>query len=236
MDRETRRLVEEFRRSDAGPIENNLIDELVAGDLDRQEFLRRAAVFGARRRNDRDAPPLRRGGRRRLRCIHGPAKVGGTLRIGSVAYNSSLEPYGLREAGSLGLAGIPGRVPHLHEQQVRGEAVAGDELEAQRRPHGLDLPDPQGREVPQRQDPERRRRRRELQAVPQPEDLADPLGAPGEHDRAIGRGEDRAVHGAVPAQGAEQRVPVPRQPDDVPGDHPAGRDRGATRTPGYRAE
>ena len=46
MDRETRRLVEEFRRNDAGPIENNLIDELIAGDLDRQEFLRRAAVFG----------------------------------------------------------------------------------------------------------------------------------------------------------------------------------------------
>ena len=46
MDRETRRLVEEFRRNDAGPIENNLIDELVGGELDRQEFLRRATVFG----------------------------------------------------------------------------------------------------------------------------------------------------------------------------------------------
>ena len=43
MDRETKRLFEEFRRTEAGPIENNLIDELVAGDLDRQEFLRRAA-------------------------------------------------------------------------------------------------------------------------------------------------------------------------------------------------
>jgi len=46
MDRETRRLVEEFRRDEASPIENNLIDELVAGELDRQDFLRRAAVFG----------------------------------------------------------------------------------------------------------------------------------------------------------------------------------------------
>ena len=46
MDRETRRLVEEFRRNEASPIENNLIDELVAGELDRQDFLRRAAVFG----------------------------------------------------------------------------------------------------------------------------------------------------------------------------------------------
>ena len=35
MDRETRRLVEEFRRFEAGPLENNLVDELVGGELDR---------------------------------------------------------------------------------------------------------------------------------------------------------------------------------------------------------
>ena len=46
MDRSTRRQVDEYRRTEAGPIENNLIDELVAGELDRQEFLRRATVFG----------------------------------------------------------------------------------------------------------------------------------------------------------------------------------------------
>ena len=45
MDRETRRRVDEFRR-DANEIDNNLIDELVAGEVDRQEFLRRASVFG----------------------------------------------------------------------------------------------------------------------------------------------------------------------------------------------
>jgi peptide/nickel transport system substrate-binding protein len=107
MDRETRRLVEEFRRTEASGIDNNLIDELVAGELDRQEFLRRAAVFGLgagtiglllRYMGDEPA----------FGATLAPAKVGGTLRIGSVAYNSSLEPYGLREAGSLGLAGIPG--------------------------------------------------------------------------------------------------------------------------------
>ena len=46
MDRETKRLFEEFRRNEAGPIENNLVDELVGGDLDREEFLRRATMFG----------------------------------------------------------------------------------------------------------------------------------------------------------------------------------------------
>ena len=40
MDRETKRAIDEYRRSEAGPIENNLIDELVGGELDRHEFLR----------------------------------------------------------------------------------------------------------------------------------------------------------------------------------------------------
>ena len=55
MDRETKRRIEEYRRSEAGPIENNLIDELVDGELDRQEFLRRAAVFGLGAGDDRNA-------------------------------------------------------------------------------------------------------------------------------------------------------------------------------------
>ena len=106
MDRETRRLVDEFRR-DASEIDNNLIDELVAGEVDRQEFLRRASVFGLgagaiglllRYMGEEPA----------FGATLAPAKVGGTLRVGAVAYNSSLEPFGLREAGSLGLAGIPG--------------------------------------------------------------------------------------------------------------------------------
>ena len=46
MDRETRRLVVEYRRHGAGPIENHVIDELVASELDRQEFIRRATMFG----------------------------------------------------------------------------------------------------------------------------------------------------------------------------------------------
>ena len=107
MDRETRRLVEEFRRNDAGPIENNLIDELIEGDLDRQEFLRRASVFGLGAgtigmllRYIGDEPAFG--------ATLAPAKVGGTLRVGTVAYGKGLEPYQLQEAGSLGLAGIPG--------------------------------------------------------------------------------------------------------------------------------
>ena len=133
MDRETRRLVEEFRRNDAGPIENNLIDELIEGDLDRQEFLRRASVFGLgagtigmllRYIGEADlafgAPPS-------------PAKVGGTLRVGRSPTARASSRTSCREAGSLGLAGIPGEYLTFSNPQAPGEAVARDELEAERR-------------------------------------------------------------------------------------------------------
>ena len=46
MDRETRRHVDEYRSSEAGPLENTLIDDLVGGELNRQEFIARASMFG----------------------------------------------------------------------------------------------------------------------------------------------------------------------------------------------
>src|SRR5262249_56385878 len=46
MDRESRRRFEEFRRSTAGEAENTLIDELIDGEMDRSEFIRRGSVFG----------------------------------------------------------------------------------------------------------------------------------------------------------------------------------------------
>jgi peptide/nickel transport system substrate-binding protein len=108
MDRETRRAIEEYRRSEAGPIENNLIDELVAGELDRNEFLQRAGMFGL------SATMI--GG---LLAYVGEAqgaqtapaqeavKRGGTLRVGITVFGASLEPYLLNEGGALAFAGIP---------------------------------------------------------------------------------------------------------------------------------
>ncbi len=107
MDRETRRLVDEFRRN-SNEIDNNLIDELVSGEVDRQEFLRRATVFGL---GAGSIGLLLRyiGEEPAFGATSVPAqKRGGTLRVGVTAFTSSLEPYQLREAGSLALAGIPG--------------------------------------------------------------------------------------------------------------------------------
>jgi len=107
MDRETRRAVEEYRHAEAGPIENNLIDEFVGGELDRQEFLQRATMFGLgagtiglllRYLGEADI----------ARAAPMFAKAGGTLRAGITAPAGPLEPYLLNDGGALALAGIPG--------------------------------------------------------------------------------------------------------------------------------
>ena len=46
MDREEMRRLDEYRFSQAGPLENDLVDELAEGGMDRQEFIRRATVLG----------------------------------------------------------------------------------------------------------------------------------------------------------------------------------------------
>jgi peptide/nickel transport system substrate-binding protein len=108
MDRETRRAIEEYRRSEAGPIENNLIDELVGGELDRNEFLQRAGMFGLSATmigsllayvGDAQAAPAA--------AARDVVKRGGTLRVGITTFGASLEPYLLNEGGSLAFAGIP---------------------------------------------------------------------------------------------------------------------------------
>ena len=110
MDREDRRLIDEFRRTEAGPLENNLIDELVQGELDRGEFLRRGAMFGLSVGTLGSllglAGEARASARPTAQLAH--AKAGGTLRTGITAFGGGLEPYLLNEGGSLAFAGIPG--------------------------------------------------------------------------------------------------------------------------------
>jgi peptide/nickel transport system substrate-binding protein len=46
MDREARRQLEQYRCNEAGPSENALIDDFIAGEFDRRELLRRASILG----------------------------------------------------------------------------------------------------------------------------------------------------------------------------------------------
>jgi len=110
MDRETTRRIESYRRNEAGPLENNLIDEFMGGEMDRSEFLRRGTMFGLSVgmmgsllafAGEAAAAPSSSG-------ASTTARAGGTLRLGIAAFGASLEPYLLNEGGSLAFAGIPG--------------------------------------------------------------------------------------------------------------------------------
>ena len=108
MDRETRRHVDEYRSSEAGPLENTLIDDLVGGELNRQEFIARASMFGLSLGTA--GLLLRHAGMEDLAqaAPQVAGKVGGTIRVGITAFGGSLEPYLLNEGGSLAFAGMPG--------------------------------------------------------------------------------------------------------------------------------
>jgi peptide/nickel transport system substrate-binding protein len=123
MDSETRRAIEQYRRTEAGPLENNLIDELVGGEVDRREFLQRASMFGLSAglaggllalTGEAAAAPAGQLGRT-------AAKAGGTIRVGIPVFGASLEPYLLNEGGSLAFAGIPGE--YLTFTDARGRIV-----------------------------------------------------------------------------------------------------------------
>ena len=74
------------------PIENNLIDELVASELDRQEFIRRAAMFGLGAGTI--GALLRFVGEPDLAfgAPAAPAKRGGTLRVGNLKPAKAIDP------------------------------------------------------------------------------------------------------------------------------------------------
>jgi peptide/nickel transport system substrate-binding protein len=107
MDRETRRAVDEYRRT-AGPLENNVIDELVGGELDREEFIRRATMFGIGAGTVGALLKLVGESDLALAAPQLEGQTGGTIRLGIPVFGASLEPYLLNEGGSLAFAGIPG--------------------------------------------------------------------------------------------------------------------------------
>ena len=153
MDRETRRALEEYRRNDAGPIENNLIDELVNGEVDRAEFLRRGTMFGLSAGiigsalafvGEAGAAPTTG---QQLAAV----KAGGTLRAGitnPAVLARALPPERRRGAR---LLRHTGRVSDVHQPPGTGSTGAGDDLEAEQGRDRLDVPAPQGRALPQRQ-------------------------------------------------------------------------------------
>jgi peptide/nickel transport system substrate-binding protein len=121
MDREVKRQLDEYRSNEAGPLENNLIDELRNGELDRHEFLRRGAMFGLSAGimgsllayvGEAGAAPV-------ASVLQEAVKKGGTLRIGMLQIGGSLEPYKLNDGGSLGFSGIPGEYLTFSDKNLK---------------------------------------------------------------------------------------------------------------------
>jgi peptide/nickel transport system substrate-binding protein len=109
MNRDIQRRLDEFRLTRATDNENELIDELVNGQIDRETFLRQGAMlglsvgalgsvlgaFGLR-------PELAQAAR------SAPTRVGGTLRIAITKPTGSLDPVKVADLGGLGVTLIPG--------------------------------------------------------------------------------------------------------------------------------
>ena len=123
MDRETTRLIESYRRNEAGPLENNLIDEFIGGEMDRSEFLRRGTMFGLSvgmmggvlaLAGEAVAAPRAAG---RVASV----KAGGTIRVGLTAPGGPIEPYLLNDGGALAFSSIPGE--YLTFTTPKGQVV-----------------------------------------------------------------------------------------------------------------
>ncbi|WP_181813461.1 ABC transporter substrate-binding protein [Gaiella occulta] len=101
------RRLDAYRFSQAGPLENDLIDEFAEGGMDRQEFIKRATVLGLSVGVIGSA----------LAALDAPlafaapaaAKAGGRLRVGIIPPpTKDVEPYTLADQGGLETAGIAG--------------------------------------------------------------------------------------------------------------------------------
>ncbi|MBA2332554.1 MAG: ABC transporter substrate-binding protein [Actinobacteria bacterium] len=110
MNRDEMRRLDEFRRDEAGPLENALFDDLSSGEMDRQEFVRRASVLGLSMTmigtalgafgaspalGGSAAPTVRTGGRIRVGIIPPPVAAG-------------LDPHLYNNVGDLETGGIAG--------------------------------------------------------------------------------------------------------------------------------
>src|SRR6476659_146151 len=107
MNRDNMRGLDEFRLNHAGPLENDLLDVLADGGMDRQEFIRRATVLGLSVGAIGAAlgaldTPLAFGAPTR-------AKAGGRLRLGITPPPvKEIEPHTFLDQGGLTTGGIGG--------------------------------------------------------------------------------------------------------------------------------
>jgi peptide/nickel transport system substrate-binding protein len=108
VDRERRRRFELYRKHEAGPAENTLLDELVDGEMDRGEFLKRASVFGLSAGVTATALDAF-GFAPAAFAAPAAGKAGGRLRLGIIPPPvSGLDPWTYKDQGGLETGSITG--------------------------------------------------------------------------------------------------------------------------------
>ena len=112
MARERWRALDGYRRAEAGPVENALLDDFLSSEIDRSEFLRRATVFGLSASAIASAAAaLGEPGSASASAFASSAraKVGGRIRVGIIPPPAgALEPHTLVDVGGLEASGITG--------------------------------------------------------------------------------------------------------------------------------
>jgi peptide/nickel transport system substrate-binding protein len=126
MDGQARRELAEFRRK-AGPVENQVIDDFLHGEMDRGSFIRLGAVFGLSLPTLRHAlaaageSPLRSAARHGLSA----AQTGGRLRLAiDGAPYGAIEPYTFNSLSGVDIAAPAGE----YLTRVTGQGVVAPEL------------------------------------------------------------------------------------------------------------
>jgi len=109
MDREARRLLDEYRQNEADPVENALIDDLAAGELTRLDFLQRGTVLGLSATTLGAALGALGHAPLALGATSHVGQAGGRLRVGIIpAPVGDLEPHLFKDHGRLVTGSICG--------------------------------------------------------------------------------------------------------------------------------
>ena len=110
MDRDEMRRLDEFRRDEAGPLENALLDDLGSGELDRQEFIRRASVLGLSMSMIGTALGAFGASPAAAATAVPAVRIGGRMRVGIIPppVAAGLDPHLYNNVGDLETGGIAG--------------------------------------------------------------------------------------------------------------------------------
>jgi peptide/nickel transport system substrate-binding protein len=120
MDREARRKFEGYRRK-TGPVENTVIDEFLAGEMNRSEFIKRGSMLGLSV-SAIGAALVAAGEAPLAFAKSAPAKAGGRLRVGCIPPPAhGLDPHTYADTGSLVTGNIAGEM--LNRTNDKGHLV-----------------------------------------------------------------------------------------------------------------